>query len=88
MSSDVRLVRRELFENVQKFLPDKKDRNTHLMYSHCVAFTLHKLIGRASSVGGDEFCLQITKFSMFCPFSLRNESVSRSDKGLSLSHTI
>ena len=43
---------------------------------------LHKSIARVSSVRGDEFCHQITKFCMFCPFSLRNKSICRSDQAL------
>ena len=40
----------------------------------------HKSIARVSSVRGDGFCHRITKFCMFCPFSLRNKSVCRSDQ--------
>ena len=42
----------------------------------------HKSIARISSVRGDGFCHRITKFCMFCPFSLRNKSVCRSDQAL------
>ena len=51
------------------------DTDIHLMYGYCVAYTLHKPIARASTVSGDEFCHGITKFYMFCPFSLCNKSV-------------
>ena len=71
------------FEHVQNFPPDKTDKDACLMYGHYVAFTLHKSISRVSSVRGDEFCHRITKFCMFCPFSLRNKSVCRSDQALS-----
>ena len=68
------------FAHVQNFPPDKTDRDARLMYGHYVAYTLHKLISRVSSVRGDEFCHRINKLCMFCPFSLRNKSVCRSDQ--------
>ena len=70
------------FEHVQNYPTDKMDRDARLMYGHYVAYTLHKLIARVSSVRGDEFCHQITKFCMFCPLSLRNKSVCRFDQAL------
>ena len=75
------------FEHVQNYPPDKTDRDARLMYGHYVAYTLHKSIARVSSVRGDEFCHPITKFCMFCPFSLRNKSVCRSDQALILYST-
>ena len=68
------------FEHVQNFPPDKTDRDARLMLCHYVAYTLHKSIAKVSSVRGGEFCHRITKFCMFCPFSLRNKSVFRSDQ--------
>ena len=69
-------------EHVQNFPPDKTDKDASLMYGHYVAFTLHKSISRVSSIRGDEFCHRITKFCMFCPFSLRNKSICWSDQAL------
>ena len=57
------------FEHVQNFPPNEPDRDARLMYGRYVA-----------SVRRDEFCHWITKFCMFCPFSLRNKSVCRSDQ--------
>ena len=57
------------------------------MYGDYVAYTLYKSIRRLSSVRGDEFCHRITKFCMFCPFSLRNKSVCRSDQALNMFKT-
>ena len=72
------------FEHVQNFPPDKTDRDACLMYGHYVAYRLHKSIARVSSIRGNEFCYWITKFCMFCPFSLRMKSVCRSDQAFSL----
>ena len=66
------------FEHVKTFPLEKTDREACSLYGHCVAYTLHKQIARASSVRGDELCHWITKFCMFCPFFLNN--VSRSDQ--------
>ena len=41
------------FEHVQKFPGDKTDREDHLMFGHCVAYTPHKPIARALSIRGD-----------------------------------
>ena len=77
---------KESFEQVKKFPSDKTDRDVSLMYSHCVAYTPHKPIAKASSVRGDEFCHRITLFRMFCPYSPFNKSVSQSDQAFILKY--
>ena len=48
--------------------------------SHSVVSALHAPISRAVSGRGDRFYHRITKFYMFCPFSLRYITVSRFDR--------
>ena len=59
------------FEHVKKFPLDKTDRDARLMYCRYV-----------TSIRGDEFCHRITKFCMFCLFSLRNKAVCQSDQAI------
>ena len=59
-------------------------RDARLMYSHYVAYTLHKSIAKVSSIRGDEFCHRITQFCMFCLFSLCKKYVCQSDQASSL----
>ena len=70
------------FLTCSKLSTDKMDRDARLMYSHYMVYMLHKSLARVLSVRGDEFCHQITKFCMFCPFSLCNKSVFWSDQAL------
>ena len=76
LSGDVRWCLFRLFwsfDHVQNFLPNKTDRDARLMYGCYVA-----------SVRRHEFCHLITKLCMFCPFSLRNKSICRSDQAFRL----
>ena len=80
MSGDVHFAQWEVLRMFKTSTAQNGQRHIRLMYGHCVAYTLHKLI---INVRGYEFCHLITKFCMFCLFSLRNISFSPLDQDFS-----